>query len=116
MLPEVRALLDQMEALDTPKLTDLPLPEMREAFALSAKALDEDGPAVAHISDHMVETPDGAVPVRLYDPAPGDTPTPVMVYYHGGGFMVGDRDTHDGVTRRLAAGLGFPVLAVSLGG
>lgn len=113
MLPEVKAFIAEMEALNAPKLTDLPIEEMRGAFAISAKMFDADGPHVAHVSDHAVPGPAGDIAVRLYDPAPGTTtPTQAVVYYHGGGFLVGTLDSHDGFCRRIAAKLRMPVLAV----
>lgn len=112
MLPEVKAFLDLVASLNAPKLIDLPLEEMREQFSASS-AFDEDGPAIAHISDREVQGSGGAIPIRVYDPAPGsDGATRAMVYYHGGGFVVGALNSHDGVCQRLASGLNIPVVAV----
>lgn len=111
MLPEVKAFLDQVAALNAPKLIDLPLDVMREQFSASS-AFDEDGPAIAKISDSTVNGPGGEIPIRVYDPAPGGSaPTRAMVYFHGGGFVVGALDSHDGVCQRLAHGLNIPVVA-----
>jgi acetyl esterase len=56
----------------------------------------------------------GPVPARFYAPAglPSAVPSPLVVYFHGGGFVVGDLDTHDGVCRLLAASAGTTVLSV----
>jgi acetyl esterase len=58
--------------------------------------------------------PAGRLPSRLYVPHPplDDDPEPLLVYYHGGGFVIGDLDTHDGVCRLLAAAAGVRVLSV----
>ena len=56
--------------------------------------------------------PGGALPLRVYEPAQGTWPHPVLVYYHGGGWVIGDRDTHDVVCRTLCAESGCAVLSV----
>lgn len=68
------------------------------------------GPEVARTSDVTVGTGFGPVPVRLYDPD-SDRTCPI-IYVHGGGFVIGDLDTHDGVARRLAVYSGRPVVSV----
>ncbi|MEO0321342.1 MAG: alpha/beta hydrolase [Myxococcota bacterium] len=62
-------------------------------------ALEE--PPVARTEDRELPGPGGAIPVRVYAPA-ADGPLPVVVYLHGGGFCVGDLETHDPLCRRLA--------------
>ncbi|TDQ55319.1 alpha/beta hydrolase [Actinorugispora endophytica] len=70
------------------------------------------GPDVALVRDLSVPTPDGDVPVRLYHPAP-DGPAPgCAVFFHGGGYVVGDLETHDHIARLLAAESGAAVVAV----
>jgi len=57
--------------------------------------------------------PAGEMPARLYvPPGTGAAPSPLVVYYHGGGWVVGDLVTHDGICRFLAAETGFRVLSV----
>lgn len=65
------------------------------------------------VRDATVATPHGTVPVRLYRPAPaGGAALPVLVFAHGGGFMLGNLDTHDRICRLLARLSGWAVLAV----
>jgi acetyl esterase len=54
------------------------------------------------------------IPARLYVPGglPGGTPAPLLVYFHGGGWVIGDLDTHDGLCRFLAAAAGTTVLSI----
>jgi acetyl esterase len=70
--------------------------------------------AMAEVRGIDVPGPAGRLPSRLYvpHPAPADEPTPLLVYYHGGGWVIGDLDTHDGVCRLLAAAAGVRVLSI----
>lgn len=71
---------------------------------------NEHPPAVAVVRDARVKTGGSAVNVRVYDPqSGGDRP---VFYFAGGGFVVGDLDTHDGIARRLALFSGRPVISV----
>ena len=66
---------------------------------------------LASVQNHVIDTPAGTVPVRLYRPGMG-SPIPVLVYAHGGGYIVGDLDTHDRICRLLARRSGWAVLAI----
>lgn len=66
---------------------------------------------VGSVADGMVPGPAGPVPVRVYRPV-GGGPVATVVFFHGGGWIVGDLDTHDHVTRRLCHDLGAVVVAV----
>lgn len=54
----------------------------------------------------------GGVPARLYTPAPGDGPTGLLVYFHGGGWVVGDLESHDNVCHALCSRSGHAVLSI----
>ena len=79
---------------------------MREGIPL----FGEQAP-LADVRDTVVEGPAGAIPVRVYRPEAGGTP-PAIVHFHGGGWVVGDLDTHDSTCRDLAAGSACAVVAV----
>src|SRR5207245_1713731 len=66
---------------------------------------------VAAVEDRVVGAPDAQVPVRVYRPV-GTPPLPVVVTLHGGGFVHGSLDSHDGVARRLADASGCVVVSV----
>src|SRR5207344_170005 len=71
-------------------------------------------PAVALVRDLQAHGLHGAIPLRLYRPL-GSSETaslPVLVYYHGGGWVIGDLDTHDTLCRELANGARCTVVAV----
>jgi acetyl esterase len=94
---------------------EMSVAEARHAFAESAVLLGGAGRPLPRIEDFAVLARDGAVvPVRLYagcDPAP-EQRQPVVLFFHGGGYVVGDLGTHDVLCRDLAYGSGWAVLAV----
>lgn len=57
---------------------------------------------VAHVENRTIPGPAGAVPVRIYRAADIATPAPALVYFHGGGWVIGDLDSHDNFCRALA--------------
>lgn len=77
----------------------------------AAAQLDAEPPAVAHVEDRTVPGPGGPIPVRLYTPDVA-RPCPVLVFFHGGGWVLGDLETHDVPCRELANAAGCMVIAV----
>ena len=73
-----------------------------------------DPPDVALVVDGVAPGPAGDIPVRSYRPAgsASDVQLPVLIYYHGGGWVIGDLETHDSLCRMLANAGGFAVVAV----
>ncbi|CDO30308.1 alpha/beta hydrolase [Mycolicibacterium porcinum] len=70
---------------------------------------------VGNVEDRTVPGPAGEIPVRIYHPldsADAGTGLPVLVYFHGGGFVLCDLDSHDSCCRRLANGIGAIVVSV----
>src|SRR4029453_13312448 len=59
--------------------------------------------------------PGGDTPVRIYVPTPDPGPRPAVVYFHGGGWVIGDLETHDHTTRSLAAASGATVVSGEIG-
>lgn len=90
---------------DMPPLTPELIPMMRAHMATMAAAMP--GAEIDHVENLDAD----GVPVRLYRPA-SDTPLPLLIFLHGGGWMFGDLDTHDAMARHLAAASGCAVLAV----
>ena len=105
--PQAQAYLDRMAALGLPP-TEAQTPEAARAMA-EERAAVLFGPSE---DVHAVEDLDvGGVPIRLYAPEAG-TDTPLIVYFHGGGWVIGSLDTHDGLCRGLANRTGCRVAAV----
>jgi acetyl esterase len=108
--PEVRAVLDALEALGSPPIEEQTPQQVREAYgefsALASKA------EMASVTDRTFPGPAGEVPVRVYVPTTEPGPRPVLVYFHGGGWVIGDLESHDATVRALAAASGLTVVAV----
>jgi acetyl esterase len=111
--PQARTLLDRMEQSGVPPAHELSVPEARAFFRERVGAVQSPPPAVAEVRDLAVDGPDGAIRLRYYRPigASGGA-LPVLVYYHGGGWVLGDLDTHDAMCRELANRAGCAVIAV----
>lgn len=87
---------------------------LRQSFYNASRSVERDLPELAEISNLLVDGADGPLKARLYIPlAAGIGPAPAIIFYHGGGFAVGDLDTHDVVCRRLAATSRCRVLSVA---
>jgi len=75
---------------------------------------DMPGPAMKRVVDFNVPGDDFPVPVRLYIPhSVSDELGPTFIYFHGGGFVTGSIESHEGITRRIASGTGYRVLSVA---
>lgn len=87
--------------------------ESRAQLNKTARVLDRKGPPLARIEDFEVAGTDGPIAARLYSDHPANTPLPAMVYYHGGGFVQGDLETHHAVCAKLAKWWGGVVISVA---
>ncbi|WP_207181569.1 alpha/beta hydrolase [Methylobacterium indicum] len=102
--PDVQALLVMLRAADAQPLESLPPEAARRSYLAGRRALQPPPDEVAQIRDLAAPSPAGPVPLRLYrgeGPAPEDR-LPCLVYLHGGGWVLGNIDSHDWVCRRLA--------------
>src|SRR5437867_3622222 len=108
--PKAREFLDMLAAAGAPELTDLPVEDAR--LALTSMFAGQGAPEpVARVDDRSLPGPAGEIPVRVYTPE-GRGPFPVLVYFHGGGWVLGDLESHDAVCRRLARTVPALVVAV----
>jgi len=108
--PQARALLDLMKERGVPPTHTLSPAEARATYRERRTFTQPDAPEVAEVRDLQAE----GIPLRLYRPlgAKADAVLPVLVYFHGGGWVIGDLDTHDVLCRGLANGAGCAVVAV----
>jgi acetyl esterase len=108
--PEVEILLDEMEAQGLPDTAAVSVPTARE-FLRDLHVTEEPVEQVASVDDVAIPGPAGEIPLRIYRPG-RDGPYPVLVYFHGGGWVVGDLDTVDEACRVLANEVGCVVVSV----
>lgn len=94
-----------------PEISGLPIDRQRAVYDAMCRAFREAYPAGVEAGDGTVAAGDHAIPVRRYRMA-GGTPQAIVVYYHGGGFILGGLDSHDDICAEICAGTGFDVLSV----
>lgn len=120
--PHVQRFLEMYESLDTPSFDEVSPQEARAQFERMRAGGDPDV-EVASVEDRTIDGAGGEVAIRIYDPdAEGDGDggdetgnRPFVVYFHGGGWVVGSIETHDHVCRNLADQTGYPVASVDYG-
>ena len=108
--PQAQKVVDAIVALDLKPIRESTPDEARESMRTRTAAL---GPVedVAAVTDHRVPVAGGEITVRVYAPA-GRGPHPVLVFYHGGGWVIGDLYTHDGICRSIVNAAGCAVASV----
>ena len=109
--PQARALIDLMVQRQVPAMHTLTPVDARRMYLERRAFTQPEPPAVAEV--RALRT-DSGVPLRLYRPLVPEAATmlPVLVYFHGGGWTIGDLDTHDVLCRQLCAAAGVVVVAV----
>jgi len=111
--PLVKAFLDQAAALPRPKMWEMPLSLGRQTFAQLMGMVGPKDVPVGKVHNFVIPGPAGEIRARLYSPvAAGGAAHQALIYFHGGGFVVGDLDTHDGLCRLLAYEGDFLVVSV----
>lgn len=108
--PMIEGMLAQQP--EWPPIRSIPFADLRASVRAASTAIPPPQVTLASISDRTIPGPAGAIPVRIYTPE-GTGPFPVVVYFHGGGFVAGDLDTHDMIPRGLAGGAGAVVISVA---
>ena len=105
---QVRDMLDQIEESGLPPLNELP-PEDARAQAKLMTELVGAGPEVARLDEFAIPTSAGEIPARRYVP---EDPAGVMLWIHGGGWVICDLDSHDAMCRLLANESSCEVVAI----
>ncbi|KQU59178.1 lipase [Sphingomonas sp. Leaf339] len=111
--PDVRRFLDYLNALPGPRAHEVEPVVARQMFAATKDLTDLPIGELAVIRDLAIPGLDGAmIAARLFDAQATRVPGPVVVFYHGGGFVFGDIDTHASLCAEMARMLGLPVVSV----
>lgn len=110
--PDVRAFLDYLNRAPGPKVHQMDVPAAR-AMSRTMRNLAEvpRGP-IAVARDLVMPGPAGDMPLRLYDARADRAPGLVMAFFHGGGFVLGDIESHDPLCAAIARALDIPVVSV----
>jgi len=109
---DVRGFLTMLEAMNGPQLDEVPIDQARLSYVAMGQLAEADARELAVIRDLTCPGPDGEIPLRLYDAKDHREPGPVVMFFHGGGFTIGDLDSHHALCTELAHSLDLPVVAV----
>src|SRR5450755_31414 len=107
--PQLQAMRDQRERDNVPPLYAMSLTDARAADLASIRAGGGEPEPVHEVTNLTIAGPGGELPLRLYRPA-GERLLPVLLYFFGGGWVLGTIDTADGVSRSLANSAGALVV------
>ena len=112
--PQAKALLALMIERGVPPTHTLNPEDARRLYLERRHFTQPAPPEVGEVRALQATGPHGAIALRLYRPlqSADRKPLPVLVYFHGGGWVIGDLDTHDTLCRQLANGAGIAVVAV----
>jgi acetyl esterase/lipase len=108
--PDVKLVLDLIASLDLPPLESMSPADAR-AFSLAMSAQRPPGPDVGEVVDGRLPGPAGDLDYRLYRPA-SDGPHPIVVYFHGGGWVLGDQASDDPLCRDICVRADVVVVSV----
>lgn len=109
--PQVKELLKKLGDSNSVALENLSPTEVREAFAYSRSQIKEIIKPVSKVEDLSIDSPGGAISIRIYTPG-GQGAFPILVFFHGGGFVLGNLETTDNICRYFANGAECIVVSV----
>lgn len=109
--PEAQGFLSMLAAAGAKSFHEQTPAEARIGINALTGMLPQSTAALAGVRDLTIEGPGGRLPLRIYTPV-GTGPFPILMYFHGGGFVVGDLDTFDSLCRETSAGAGVVVVSV----
>ena len=112
--PQTKAVIDLVVKSGRPAYHTLSPKDARQLFRETRPAATPTPPEIGRVRHPVAEGPGGPIPLRVYRPAgvADATRLPVYLYFHGGGWVIGDLDTHDAVCRQLTAESGASVVSV----
>ncbi|MGM0583892.1 MAG: alpha/beta hydrolase [Pseudomonadota bacterium] len=111
--PDAAAVLETLNSPGRPSYDQLSVEEARAAYEAARAATTGEPVSLPVVRDISLDGPAGPIPARLYRPRPENGEAlPALVFFHGGGWVLGGLDSHDGLCRRLASASGCAVVAV----
>jgi acetyl esterase len=110
--PQIREVLRVMAEAGLRPIEEMTPAEAREQTEATARARKAEPLRIAKIEERLVPGPGEAIRLRLYWPPQTTAPMPAIIYFHGGGHVIGSLDTHDFVARNLCGGTGAMVASV----
>ncbi|UVK41654.1 alpha/beta hydrolase [Mesorhizobium sp. AR10] len=108
--PALWAYIDRVNDWYPPEIAELPIDKQRDVYDAMCRAFHAGTPAGVETNDSTVPAGDHAIPIRRYEMV-GKAPQAIVVYYHGGGFVLGGLDSHDDICAEICAGTGFAVVS-----
>jgi acetyl esterase len=112
--PGAQQVIDLIKAAGRPPYETVGHMEARRLYLEARRVLQPDPPPIGEMRDLAAPGPAGPISIRLYRARPGKArdKQPALIYFHGGGWVIGNLDSHDGVCRGLANGADCTVLSV----
>jgi acetyl esterase len=110
--PDTAAFLQFLNSAPGPQMYEVSAAEAREQMRTLVALAELPVGDLAIVKDLSIPGPGGAIPARLYDARESREPGPVMVFFHGGGFVIGDIETHGPYCAEAARQLDIPVISI----
>ncbi|THG39938.1 alpha/beta hydrolase [Sphingomonas olei] len=110
--PDVRGFLDYLNSVEGPKTHEGTAEAARAMYLGMKDVADLPVGELATIKDLTIPGPAGDIPARLFDVRESREPGPVVVFFHGGGFVIGNIDTHASFTAEMSRQLDLPVVSI----
>jgi acetyl esterase len=113
--PDAAAVYTAFQEAGRPAYETLTAPEARAYYTQARFATNPEPPELARVTPLAIQAPHGTIPARIYipkDPRRHDGLSPALVFFHGGGWVIGDLDSHDVVCRQLAVEAALIVISV----
>lgn len=110
--PDARAFLDFLNALPGPKMHESPPAVGRQVYIAMRDVTDAPMGDLATVQDLVIPGPAGDLPARLFDARTNREPGPAIVFFHGGGFVIGNLDSHASYCAELARAMDLPVVSI----
>jgi acetyl esterase len=110
--PDIKGLLDAMAAMEQPPIDEIPVADVRASFLTMSPLSAGPGAADVDVENRTIPGPGGQIPIRIYTPRAAGAIAPIVVYYHGGGWVIGNLDTHDATCRDLSSQSGAIFVSV----